>query len=90
VAVKQTYCDAGASVRAFHLTAAELPTGKKTMFGSDETKLEEAGPLGAFVCAACGYTEWYMPAAALSLLERMIGTGAVSVVQNEVERDPFR
>jgi hypothetical protein len=88
--VQQTFCDAQGTLRNFSLTGAEIPTGKKTMFGGDETKLEIAGPLSAFVCAACGFTEWYMPSHALQMLERMLVTGAVALLESQVQRDPFR
>jgi predicted nucleic-acid-binding Zn-ribbon protein len=70
VPVQQTYCDAGGTLRAFHLTGG--------------------GPMSAFVCAACGYTEWYMPGSAMKLLARMLAAGVVSVVEHKAERDPFR
>jgi hypothetical protein len=57
---RTAYCDAPGTLRGFHLTGASLPTGKKTVFGGEDTKLEVAGPFDACVCAECGYTEWYM------------------------------
>jgi predicted nucleic-acid-binding Zn-ribbon protein len=87
--VQQTYCDAQSSFRNFHLTGAELPTGDKTLFGGTDKKAEMAGPLDACVCAACGYTEWYLPEQALAVLERMLSTRDVRV-QTAVPRKPFR
>ena len=88
--VQQTYCDAQGSLRSFNITGASLPTGKKTMFGGEDTSLEVAGPFDACVCAACGYTEWYMPATAVRMLERMLQTGAVRVHEPTARRDPYR
>jgi hypothetical protein len=88
--VQQTYCDAQGILRDFHLTGARLPTGEKGLFGGDVTTLEVAGPLEACVCAACGYTEWFMPSQALRALERLLTTGAVRVSKLAIPHEPFR
>jgi hypothetical protein len=88
--VQQTYCDANGILRDFHLTGAYLPTGEETLFGGVDKKLETAGPLVAYVCAACGYVEWHLPEQALQMLGRLVQSGAVRVMEHEVSRTPFR
>ena len=88
--VQQTYCDAQGSLRNFGITGAHVPTGKKTLLGGKDTSLEIASPIDAWVCATCGYTEWYAPGAALRKLERMVGTSAVRVTEADGKHDPPR
>ncbi|CAN5923845.1 hypothetical protein BH11MYX4_BH11MYX4_49410 [soil metagenome] len=90
--VQHTYCDAGGSLRAFHVTSAAMKTGKKGMFGGDATEIESAGPYETIVCAGCGYAEWYVPAHALAMLAQMAErSGAVRVIDGDVApAGPFR
>jgi hypothetical protein len=74
--VRQTYCDAGGSLKNFVLTAAELPTGERGMFGGASKDMTMCGPLHACVCAQCGYVEWHLPQDALEVLERMLAARA--------------
>jgi hypothetical protein len=89
-AVQQTYCDAGGSLKEFHLTGAALPTGEKGVFGGATTSMTMAGPLAACVCAACGYVEWHLPKHALAVLERLGAAGNVRLLPPPAARDPFR
>jgi hypothetical protein len=78
--VQQTYCDAQASLRNFSITSAQLPTGRTGLLGGAKTSLESSGTCSAYICATCGFTEWYMPLSTLSRLERMVEAQAVRVV----------
>jgi hypothetical protein len=75
-AVRHTYCDAQGSLRDFNVTSAEVPTGKKGVFGG----------------TGCGYAEWYVPRYALEALERLSkATGAVRLIDGSNPSDtPFR
>jgi hypothetical protein len=91
-AVRHTYCDAQGSLRDFNVTSAEVPTGKKGVFGGTSTEIESAGPYETLVCAGCGYAEWYVPRYALEALERLSkATGAVRLIDGSNPSDtPFR
>ncbi len=86
---RQTYCDAGGTLRDITLTGAEVKTGDKGLLGGDKTEMVMVGA-EASVCAACGYTEWWVPRRALAKLEALVGTSAVSVRGPVDPKTPFR
>ncbi len=88
--VQQTYCDAQGMLRSFNITGASLPTGKRTLFGGEDTSLEIAGPFDAYVCASCGYVEWHLPKTAVRMLERMLGSGSVQLHGPTGGHGPYR
>jgi hypothetical protein len=85
---RQTYCDAGGTLRDITLTGAEVATGERGMFGDKKELLMVSAE--ASVCAACGYAEWWVPRSALARLERLVGTPAVQVRQPPDPKTAFR
>lgn len=89
--MKQTYCDASTVIRTVEVFATRVPTGEKGLLGDDKTELVSTDPFESFVCAGCGFVEWYASPGSLRVLARIAEKSSdVRVVTNESPEAPFR
>jgi len=71
------------------VTATQARVGPTGRFSGEQRKNLEAGRFEAWVCAACGFTEWY--ATRLNELAVLAdATSAVRVIEREPEGGPYR
>jgi predicted nucleic-acid-binding Zn-ribbon protein len=88
--VAQDYVDDGQQrINLFTVTAAEIPTGEKGLFG-DKKEIVAAGVYEALVCAACGYAEWYASRHALTMLAKIAARSDDVRVLDGTPPEPFR
>jgi predicted nucleic-acid-binding Zn-ribbon protein len=82
--------DSGVSVVPVTVTAAHVTMRATGVFGeSNEPTIVEAGRYEAWICARCGYTEWY--ATRLEELAVVAATSsAVRVIERDVVGGPYR
>ena len=72
------------------VTATEVQSRSTGMFGEVvETKIAEAGRFEVWICAACGYSEWY--ATRLEELAVLAATtGSVRLIDRDPRTGPYR
>jgi len=68
-----------------------VPTGPTRVFGEPEERRVDAGYFEAWVCAACGFTEWYalQAYADLARMAQRPDSGVV-FLDGEVPASPYR